>query len=77
MQLYEVGFQVTFANCVERGRAIVCAKDQQSAKEMVSRVARMDRPIEVVSGSWKARPWARGARSRDVAAPGCCRYRGR
>lgn len=35
MQLYEVSFQVTFANCIDSGSAIVCAQDQKKAKEMV------------------------------------------
>lgn len=35
MQLYEVWFQLHFENAVDVGRVLVCAKDQQMAKEMV------------------------------------------
>jgi hypothetical protein len=43
MQLYEVWFQLHFANVIDIGRAIVCAQDQTKAKETV--IAELDLPV--------------------------------
>lgn len=46
MQLYEVWFQVHYANVVDIGRALVCAQDQANAKEIV--IGQFDLPASML-----------------------------